>query len=65
MKTEIYEADAFTGRKGARLGELDSDYRFERNDEFFLKGGGKYRIIMVRMDISDGVMRRELHVMKL
>jgi hypothetical protein len=65
MKTEIFESDAFTGRKGPRLGEFDSDYRFERNDEFFLRGGAKYRVIMVRMDISDGVLKRELHVMKL
>jgi len=65
MQTEIYESDPFTGRKGPRLGALDSDYRFERNDEFFLKSG-KYRVIMVRLDIADsGGMRRELHVLKL
>jgi hypothetical protein len=65
MQTEIYESDPFTGRKGNRLGELNSDYRFERNDELFLKSG-KYRVIMVRVDIADGGgMRRELHVLKL
>ena len=68
MQTEIYESDPFTGRKGNRLGEFDSDYRFERNDEFFLRAGSgsnKYRIIMVRVDIDGGRMRRELYVLKL
>jgi hypothetical protein len=65
MKTEIFESDPFTGRKGPSLGGVDSDYRFERNDEFFLKSG-KYRVIMVRLDIADGgSMRRELHVLKI
>lgn len=68
MHTEVYESDPFTGRRGSRLGAFDSDYRFERNDEFFLKGGSgstKYRVIMVRLDIADGGMRRELYVLKL
>jgi hypothetical protein len=68
MHTEVWESDPFTGRKGNRLGEFDSDYRFERNDEFFLKvgsGSNKYRVIMVRLDIADGRMKRELHVLKL
>ena len=68
MQTEIYESDPFTGRKGNRLGELDSDYRFERNDEFFLRvgaGSSKYRVILVRVDIDGGRMRRELYVLKL
>jgi hypothetical protein len=65
MKTEIFESDPFTGRKGPNLGAFDSDYRFERNDEFFLKSG-KYRVIMVRLDIADsGSMKRELHVLKI
>jgi hypothetical protein len=68
MQTEIYESDPFTGRKGNRLGEFESDYRFERNDEFFLKvgsGSNKYRVIMVRLDIAEGRMKRELHVLAL
>ena len=72
MKTEIYESDPFTARKGAHLGSIDTDYRFERNDEFFLKGSAgshKYRVIFVRIEIDSGVdggrMRRELQVLKL
>src|ERR1700757_839772 len=60
MHTEVYESDPFTGRKGAALGTFDSEYRFERNDEFFLKvgsGSNKYRVIMVRLNIADGRMR--------
>ena len=68
MHTEIYESDPFTGRRGPSLGQFDSDYRFERNDEFFLKGASgspKYRVIMVRLEIAGTTMRRELHVLKL
>jgi hypothetical protein len=65
MKTEIFESDPFTGRKGRSLGGFDSDYRFEKNDEFFLKNLGKFRVIMVRLDIGETDMRRELHVLKL
>ena len=65
MKTEIFESDPFTSRKGPSLCAFDSDYRFEKSDEFFLKSG-KYRIVMVRLEIADGgAMRRELHVLKL
>jgi hypothetical protein len=68
MQTEIYESDPFTARKGAHLGSIDTDYRFERNDEFFLKGTGgshKYRVIFVRLDVENGRMRRELQVLKI
>jgi hypothetical protein len=68
MQTEIYESDPFTARRGAQLGAFDSDYRIERNDEFFLRTGSttqKYRVILVRLDIADGHLRRELHVLKI
>lgn len=68
MQTELYESDPFTARRGTRLGTLDSEYRFERNDEIFLKtasGAAKYRIIFVRVEIAEGRMRRELHLLKL
>ncbi|HVC31616.1 MAG TPA: hypothetical protein VND24_10550 [Steroidobacteraceae bacterium] len=68
MQTEIYESDPFTARKGAHLGSIDTDYRFERNDEFFLKGSvgsHKYRVIFVRIEVDNGRMRRELQVLKI
>jgi hypothetical protein len=68
MHTEIFESDPFTGRRGPTLGQFDSDYRIERNDEFYHKGSSgsaKYRVIMVRLEIAGTTLRRELHVLKL
>jgi hypothetical protein len=69
MKTEIYEADPFTNAKTQRFLTLDTDYRFEPREEFFLttdKGQRiKVRITFVRLEVAPDGMRRELIVMKL
>lgn len=69
MKTEIYEADPFTNNKTAHFLTLDTDYRFEQRDEFFLttdKGQKlKVRVTYVRVEVSPAGLRRELIVMKL
>ena len=68
MRTEIYESDPFSPQKGVLLVTLDTDYRFERNDELFLSSGGKrmkVRVINVRVEITGDSMRRELLVLKL
>jgi hypothetical protein len=68
MKTEIYESDPFSGSKGTHLASIDSDYRFEKNDEIFLNAGGrrlKVRITYVRLEWSDNGLKRELLAMKL
>ena len=69
MKTEIYEADPFTNNKTAHFLTLDTDYRFEPRDEFFLtteKGQRmKVRVTYVRVEVSAAGLRRELIVMKL
>jgi hypothetical protein len=68
MQTEIYEADPFSGSPGAHLATLESDYRFERNDELVLTIKGqplKLRITFVRLELSDGVLRRQLLGMRL
>lgn len=68
MKTDIYESDPFSAQKGALLVTLDTDYRFERNDEIFLAGPGrrmKVRVIHVRIEIAGDRMSRELLVLKL
>lgn len=69
MKTEIYEADPFTNQKTAHFLTLDTDYRFEQRDEFFLttdKGQKlKVRVTYVRVEVSPSGLRRELIVMKL
>ena len=68
MRTEIYESDPFTAQKGTLLTALDTDYRFERQDELFVTAGGKrlkVRVIHVRVEITGDGMRRELLVLKL
>jgi hypothetical protein len=55
MKTEIFESDPFTPKKGRLLATLESEYRFERGDEVFLDdepGRMKVRIIGVRLHVK-------------
>ena len=68
MKTDIYESDPFSGSRGQPLASLDTDYRFERNDELFLTVGGrriKVRITHVRVELDGGTLKRELLALKL
>ena len=68
MRTEIYEADPFGGGKGQHLATIDSDYRFEAKDEFFLTAGGrrlKVRITHVRLEWDGSALKRELMALKL
>lgn len=67
MKTEIYEADAFTGRKEALLATLDIDYRWEKGDELFVRTGGKQqkvRVTYVQVFLEDTGPRREVVALK-
>ncbi len=68
MKTSVYEADPFTTSKGPLLTEIETDYRFEKNDEIRLHLGGrsaKYRIIYVSVELRDGRLSRELVALKI
>lgn len=68
MKTDIFESDPFSGSKGAHLASMDTDYRFEKNDEVFLNTGGrrlKVRITYVRLEWTGDGLTRELLAMKL
>jgi hypothetical protein len=68
MLTEIFEADPFSGSRGASLATIDTDYRFERNDEIFLTTGGrriKVRITHVRVEWDGSGLKRELLALKL
>ena len=67
LKTEIYEVDPFTSRKDKLITTIDSDYRFERQDEIFIDGAKamKVRVINVVVRLAGGDMERELLVMKL
>lgn len=53
MKTEIYESDPFSPKKGRLLASLDTEYRLEKGDEVFLDEPErlKLRIIHVRLHI--------------
>lgn len=68
MQTEIYESDPFSGSRGPHLASMETDYRFERNDELFLTAGGrriKVRITHVRLEWDGTSLRRELLALKL
>lgn len=67
MKTDIYEVDPFTSRKDKLITTIESEYRFERQDEIFIDGAKsiKVRVISVVVRLAGGEMQRELLVMKL
>lgn len=64
MKTDFYEADAFTGSKGEHFCSIESDYRWEKGDEVWLEVGEKrlkLRITWVNVTVrGDGMVTREL-----
>jgi hypothetical protein len=68
MKTEFYESDPFSPRKAALLLSLDTDYRFEKGDEIVIDTGGrstKIRVMDVRINVTSGVLNREILALKL
>lgn len=73
MKTEIYESDPFSPKKGKLLATLSSEYRFEKGDEVFFDdahGGApqrlKVRIIGVQVHVKgNGDVYRDILALKL
>lgn len=69
MKTEIYESDPFSPRKGRLIATLSSEYRFEKGDELFFDdepGRLKVRIIGVQVHVKgDGDIYRDILALKL
>lgn len=69
MKTEIWESDPFSARKGRLITTLTTDYRFEKGDELFFDaepGRLKVRIISVQVHIlGDGSISRDILALKL
>ena len=69
MKTEIYESDPFSPRKGRLIASLSSEYRFEKGDEVFFDdepGRLKVRIIGVQVHVKgDGDIYRDILALKL
>ena len=70
MKTDFYEADAFSGSKGEHYCTIDSDYRWEKGDEVWIesatRGRIKLRVTWVNVTVgADGVVTRDLLGLKL
>ena len=69
MKTEIYESDPFTPRKGRLLATLASEFRFEKGDELFFDDEParlKVRIIAIQMHVkANGAIYRDILALKL
>lgn len=69
MKTEIYESDPFSPKKGRLIASLSSEYRFEKGDELFFDDEPsrlKVRIIGVQVHIKgDGDIYRDILALKL
>jgi hypothetical protein len=65
MKTDFYDADPFTLAKGKLLASADTDYRFEKSEEFFIEGKGKFRVVFVVVRMSGTTFSREILLLKL
>ncbi len=69
VKTEFWESDPFTPRKGTLIATLDSEYRFEKGDEVYFDDAPsrlKVRIIDVRIHVKgDARLEREILALKL
>jgi hypothetical protein len=69
MKTEIYESDPFSPKKGELLATLSTEYRFEKGDEVYFDDAPqrlKVRIIDVRVHVKgDASVYRDILALKL
>ena len=69
MKSEIYESDPFTPKKGRLIASIESEYRFEKGDEVYFDDEPsrlKVRIIDVRLHVKgNGDVYRDILALKL
>jgi len=68
MLTDIYEVDAFTGRRGKLVMSVNTDYRFEKGDEFVVEQGGgslPMRVVKVRVTLQPDKITRIVDAMTL
>ncbi len=69
MKTEIFESDPFSPRKGRLIASLSTEHRFEKGDEIFFDdepGRLKVRIIGVQVHVKgNGDVYRDILALKL
>ena len=69
MKTEVYESDPFTPKRGRLLATLATEYRFEKGDELLLDDEPeqlKVRIIDVQVHLTaNGELYRDILAVKI
>lgn len=69
MKTEVYESDPFTPKKGRLIATLDTEYRFQKGDEVYFDdepGRLKVRVMDVRIHVKgNGEVYRDILALKL
>ena len=69
VKTEIWESDPFSPKKGKLIATLETEYRFEKGDEVYFDDAPsrlKVRVIDVRLHVKDGgAVHREILALKL
>ena len=69
MKTEVYESDPFTPKRGRLLATLATEYRFEKGDELLLDDEPerlKVRIISVQVHLkANGDIYRDILALKI
>lgn len=69
MKTEVYESDPFTPKKGRLIATLDTEYRFQKGDEVYFDdepGRLKVRVMDVRIHVrGNGEVYRDILALKL
>jgi len=69
VKTEVYESDPFTPKKGRLIATLDTEYRFQKGDEVYFDdepGRLKVRVIDVRIHVKgNGEVHRDILALKL
>ena len=69
MKTEVFESDPFTPKKGRLIATLETEYRFQKGDEVYFDdepGRLKVRVIDVRIHVKgNGDVHRDILALKL
>ena len=69
MKTEVFESDPFTPKKGRLIATLETEYRFQKGDEVYFDdepGRLKVRVIDVRIYVKgNGEVHRDILALKL
>jgi hypothetical protein len=69
VKTEIWESDPFSPKKGKLIATIETEYRFEKGDEVYFDDAPsrlKVRVIDVRVHVKgDGEVHREILALKL